>query len=350
MMPGAIGDPPLSSRLTELMADNLRHNLTPSHASKEILESIVTSSLSGAMFPEPIRTAYLSAVAAELDRKLRDELTQQSGWDVAGLYAIGALGETLLKGKADLVFAADQITRALESAKDIKIPPLATLVAQGAQYGSLVASHQLEPEKVGLGAGFGAGRKAARIRLQQSLRSMAPAGEQAPEHALEALTALMDGTIATAVLSSIESRSEPKPDDACVEPDKKSPRVQANWRTLTPIRDRLVADPALVAGKTTWARRARLLAVVLSDILDQSTAGEGKTPVFRIGAQQAAAFLKDGLLEWSSPELAEGIAALHAGDGAADAHRPSTHGTRRGFYQVLENAYMLMLRFALRHR
>ncbi|MBI5536426.1 MAG: hypothetical protein HY898_27135 [Deltaproteobacteria bacterium] len=310
--PGATSDPDLVSVLQRLMADNVKYKLAPARESKKVMELVLIGSMSALSFPEPMRTAYLTAVDKELNDKLRGELATQTGWDVALLYGVGALADHFLKGQADLVFTGDQISRALESSPDIKVRPMAVLAARAVQYAALGGSDKLEPDRVSP-QGMGAGRRAARTRLRASLKQMAAPGETVADATLDGVTTLLDGMIATSVLMA----TEPKKDGAsqarqCIAgPSKTSPKVDKNLRELGAARDALLRDRGLWEGKTTWAKRARLFTVVLSDILDIMATPSGGDPRYALPDKEATRSIREGLAEWTEPGVADGAASLH---------------------------------------
>lgn len=312
LQPGALADPAVTQVLQRLVEDNVKYKLAPAATAEELLGTTVVLGLMGTMLPDPIRGAYLGSLRTGLDQKLRDGFTRQAGWEVAALYALNATGAYLLGEQPDLSFAGDNITRALEGDPDIAVRPIALITARGVHYGTLVAQGELEPEQVG-NAKVGPGRKAARERLRTALRDMADDPNAVPRASLDRLTTLIDGLIATTVLM-VERAPKEESADACsdVPSARELPEVRRNLRALRASRDALVRDPALRDGKTVWAKRAALLAVLASDILDVLQAPSSGTPSFSVPAERARSMVATALSEWTSAETAAGIAALHA--------------------------------------
>ena len=312
LQPGALSDPAIARVLQRLVEDNVKYKLAPAATAEELLETTVVLGLMGTMLPDPLRSAYLGSLRTGLDQKLRDSFGQQTGWDVAALYALNVASAFLLGGQPDLTFAGDNITRALEQASDIKVRPIALIAARGVHYGTLIAQGELEPERVGA-ARFGPKRTAARDHLQEALRDMADQQETVPRRALGNLTTLIDGLIATSVLM-VERAPKDETTDVCTETPstRELPEVQRSLRALRVTRDALVRDPALRNDKSLWAKRAALLTVLASDILDVLLAPSSTPPSFSIPAQRARSMIATALSEWTSSETATGIAALHA--------------------------------------
>jgi hypothetical protein len=312
LQPGALSDPDIVSVLHPLVADNVKYKLAPANTAGELLETSVVLGFMGAMLPDPIRGAYLVSLRKGLEDKLRSGLLREAGWGAAALYAVNVAGAYVLGETPDLVFAGDGITRALEASNDIQVRPVALVAARGVHYGTLAATGELEPEKVG-NAKFGAKRQAARERLEAALRAMADAPDTAPAAPLGQLTNLIDGLIATSTLV-IEKSPKGQPGDACAKDQtaRSLPVVQKNLRTLAASRNTLLRDPALLGGKTAWARRAGLLVVIASDTLDLLAAPEGSPPTFTVAPERARTMVASALGEWTKPDVAAGAASLHA--------------------------------------
>lgn len=312
LQPGALADPAIAEVLHRLVADNVKYKLAPAATAEDLLETSVVLGLMGAMLPDPIRGAYLISLRKGLNDKLQTGFAKEDGWDVAALYALNALGAYLLGDTPDLSFAGDNITRALESNPDIKVRPIALIAARGVHYGTLIATKELEPERVG-NVKLGAKRQAARDRLESGLRAMADDPNTVPRAPLGHLTTLIDGLIATTVLIVEKSPKDEAADTCAAEASAKSlPEVQRNLRALKTARDALLRDPALRAGKTVWARRAALLAVVASDIVDVLSAPQGKPPAFSVPPARARDMVTAALTEWTSRDAAVGVASFHA--------------------------------------
>ncbi len=312
LQPGALSDPDIVNVLHPLVADNVKYKLAPATTASELLETSVVLGFMGAMLPDPIRGAYLMSLRKGLEDKLRSGFVREGGWGAAALYAVNVAGAYVLGETPDLAFAGDGITRSLEQSNDVQVRPLALVAARGVHYGTLAATGGLEPEKVG-NAKFGAKRQAARERLETALRAMADAPETAPAAPLGQLTNLIDGLIATSTLV-IEKAPKGKPADACAKDDtaRLLPEVQKNLRTLAASRNALLRDPAVLGGKTAWARRAGLLVLIASDTLDLLAAPEGAPPTFSLPPERARTLIASALGEWTKPEIAAGAASLHA--------------------------------------
>jgi hypothetical protein len=312
LQPGALSDPDIVSVLHPLVADNVKYKLAPATTAGELLETSVVLGFMGAMLPDPIRGAYLVSLRKGLEDKLRSGFAREAGWGTAALYALNVAGAYVLGETPDLAFAGDGITRALEASNDIQVRPIALVAARGVHYGTLAATGELEPEKVG-SAKFGAKRQAARERLETALRAMADAPEPVPAAPLGQLTTLIDGLIATSALV-IEKSPKGQPADACARDNtaRSLPEVQKNLRTIATSRDALLRDPAIRAGKTTWARRAGLLVVIASDTLDLLAAPAGSPPTVTVPPERARSMVASALGEWTKPDVAAGAASLHA--------------------------------------
>jgi len=312
LQPAARADPAIMQVLQRLVEDNVKYKLAPARNAEDLLETSVILGFMGAMLPDPIRGAYLISLRKGLGDKLQVGFDEDGGWDVAALYALHAAGGYLLGDTPDLGFAGDHITRALESDADIEVRPLALIAGRGVHYGTLIAKNQLEPAKVGRDK-VGTPRREARDRLEASLRAMADDPEAVPRLPLGRLTTLIDGLIATTALLVDKAPAAEPADECSAQPSARFvPEVRRNVRVLETVRDRLQRDRVLRAGKTTWARRAGLLTVVASDIVDMLAAPRSGAPSFTIASADARRMVQHALEEWTAPEAAAGVAALHA--------------------------------------
>jgi hypothetical protein len=309
----ALADPDVVEVLHRLVADNVKYKLAPATNAEDLLMTSLVVGVMGAMLPEPVRSAYLLSLRKGLDEKLRSGFGKnEGGWDLAAVHALNVAGAFLLGQQPDLAFAGDSITRALEANSEIKVRPIALIAAQGVQYGTLIAAKELEPDKVG-NAKFGPRRQAARDRLEASLRNMGDNPDQAPRAALGHLTTLVDGLIATTALL-VERSPGAENQDACSpkESSRSLPEVKRNLRALAIARDALLRDPTVRDARNAWGRRASLLTVIGSDMVDVLSVPEDTPPKFAVPPERARAAVVAALTEWTTPEVAAGVASIHA--------------------------------------
>ncbi|HQB42552.1 MAG TPA: hypothetical protein PLV85_03065, partial [Polyangiaceae bacterium] len=310
LLSAALSDPEIVNALHPLLADNIKYELTTATTSSELLETTVVLAVMGAMLPDPFRAASLGFLQRELDNKLHSGFDKSGGWGAAALYLANGFGAYALGNKPNMAFTGDGIIHALES-ESTEGRPLALVTARGVQYATLAATGELEPEKIG-GAKVGEKRAAARARLDQALRSMAEGSEPIPNVAQGHLTTLIDGLIATSAL--MFQHSSKRDDHACAthESARSLASVQKNLKVLTASRNALMRDPALRAGASAWARRAALLSVIASDVLDWMATSAGASPKFQWPSENAKTAIAAALSEWTRRDVAVGIASLHA--------------------------------------
>lgn len=308
LLPGAASDPQITNYLQGLLAANVKHELASSNDPGDLFESSIVLLSVGMALPPATRAAYLQSLYEQFDQQLRTGMADKTGWQVAALYGLGALGAQMLGSGPDWAYFGDQVRRALESPNHIAMRPVAQLASRSVQYAALMADDALETDKVGAAA-VGPRRSAARRGLSDSLKAMAEPGEQVPAAALGHLTTLVDGMIATAWLMSREDKDSSA--GRCAQHKPMRPEVKRNVRALETARDALLPDRAIAQPNTAWARRAALLTVLLSDVLDVMRADSNQKPSFKVAEQQARVAVQNGLSDWVDPELARGLSAVH---------------------------------------
>ncbi len=306
MSPGALTDERLRTALATLSARVVGRGLEQSETAGDVAAAVFTSALAGASYPASMQAAHYTALEAAAEKALRGPVTKMQGWDVAGLYAANMVARWMLGEPVDLPFSSGQIARSLEHTESH--PALAALAVAGARYASLAAAGGLDPEQRDP-ARFPAERKAARANLAMAIAGLGEAGE-APRATVEDLTTLADGIIA--VVAHVATRPEPRVTDNCNTNDFVSlrPEVARAVAKLGDVRQRLFASPSFGPGKSTFARRARPLGLVLSDTLDLLQR-KGPAAQFALSAKDADAILADAATDVETRPLIDALASVY---------------------------------------
>ncbi|WP_437282365.1 hypothetical protein WME90_17865 [Sorangium sp. So ce375] len=328
--PGVLADEPLRDAIVELTQVAVQRRMAEARDPEAVLGAALAGVFAGMSYPPEVQPAHFLALQGALTAKLRGDLTAQTGWGVAGLYAADALYRFISGQAPDLAFSSAQIERALAPAPALPYPGVAALAASLSRYAALGASGALDPRAIGA-ARLPPERQKARDALRRAVAGLAAreadageadAAEAPPPDLVEDVTALADGVLA--VLLTERSR-EPTP--ACAAGRGPSPEARRALARLGDVRRRILLAPRFAQGDGPWARRARLLVTLLSDAIDllsapahaprggapRGGAGERAAPPrFTVPTADAEAAVAAGLSGWVDRDLADALTGGYA--------------------------------------
>ncbi|AUX42755.1 uncharacterized protein SOCE26_041880 [Sorangium cellulosum] len=272
--PGVLADPRLRDAVVDLTQVAVQRRMAEARDAEAVLGAALTGVFAGMAYPPEVQPAHFLALQGALTAKLRGELTAQSGWGVAGLYAADALYRVLSDQAPDLAFSSAQIGRALAPAPELPYPDLAALAAALSRYAALGVAGALDPRATDA-ARFPPERREARDALRRAVAGLAaagggPAAEDAPPPGIvEDVATLADGVLAV-LFSERARKRDPEPaKDTCPAAGRgPSPESRRALARLGDVRGRILFAPRYRQGDGAWARRARLLVTVLSDVMD----------------------------------------------------------------------------------
>ncbi|NUP04633.1 MAG: hypothetical protein HOW73_01060 [Polyangiaceae bacterium] len=279
--PGAHSDEKVREAMHSLTREAAQGALAQSTNAWEVLASAMTSLLVTGNMPPTLRQEHVTALASAFSDKLRGPLKTQTGWGVALAFAAELTYRALLGGAPDPKGSVAEITRALESDPTIVQPGLAALTSAMTRYAALAAEGGLGSPIVGEGDATVPTRAAARASLSTALSKLAD-GPAPDPRALAELASFADNATATLAFSIAESitKSMKEPaagpsDKAACSPEKDEPTDPRLVRALAKLRDqrkKVLSIAALKDGKDAWSKRARLIALLLSDAIDVASA------------------------------------------------------------------------------
>lgn len=310
LSPGAGSDPELAPLLVKLVEQTVRGRLSPAAAPSTLLEVIWTAALAGLSLPAGVREAHFRGLVSQVRDILQGPLKKQTGWSVALLYSLDELYRLVAHETPAVDENSAQVVRALDGS-DLAYPELARLLQATVQYGvvALRDPGALSTEFSGKASSFGTLRRDALDSLRLALLGLRPAAEAPPPPALVEQTALFIDAMVAAVAASVR---EPGKNNPCGVSDfSRPPALQAAIVKLRELRSRLLAEHLIKDAASTWARRARLLILLLSDSID--FAWRDSQPVrLSMAAVPAEKAVAEGLEAFIGPLAATPLAMMYA--------------------------------------
>jgi hypothetical protein len=277
--PGNYIDDELREAVVEVGRVTAASTLATSEDAWAVIGAAFASVLVAFSMPPELREAHLTALQGAFTARLRGDLAKMNGWGVALAFSMDALYRVALDFAPDLPAAVHEVTRALE-AEGVEQPGLAALTSALVRYGALAAQGGLgppvlEPKDTAL-----PGRAAARSALKKALARLGD-GAAPPPQALEELTDLVDGAAATLAFAVAElARPEPQPAakrakapgkaDECPAGDAApvNPKIVRALGKLGDLSKRVRKSRTIAGGTDAWAKRARLVTLLVSDAVD----------------------------------------------------------------------------------
>ncbi len=312
LAPGNLLDEPLRKEVVDLIQIAARTSMNQAKEPGEVAIAALTGVLGGIQMPGEMREAHFTALQAAFTAKLRGEFAQKSGWGVAFLFALDGAYRAGFDQAPNLKATADQIARALESDPGIEQPGLAALTAAITKYVSLGAEQALGtaiPE----GNDLLPARAAARASLEKAIAALGD-GAPPPKDLAKDVADLADETIATVALAaaaevkkSQEPSSTKKTDAKKADPKATcssapawtpDPKTRRSLDKLRDLRRKILSNKAFTAGDDAWARRARLVVLLLSDAIDVASDWSKPTPHFAISEADGEKYVKAAVDGW----------------------------------------------------
>ncbi|WP_437737677.1 hypothetical protein [Sorangium sp. So ce1335] len=331
--PGVLTDERLRDAIVDLTQVAVQRRMAEARDPEDVLGAALAGVFAGMSYPPEVQAAHFLALQGALTAKLRGDLTAQTGWGVAGLYAADALYRIASDQAPDLAFSSAQIGRALSPDPALPHPGLAALAASLSRYAALGAAGALDPRATDP-ARFPPERRAARDALRRAVAGLAtPEGGAGPADAaarhdapppglVEDVAALADGVLAV-LLTERSRKPPPAPParDACAAAGRgPSPEARRALARLGDVRGRILRAPRFEQDDGAWARRARLLVTLLSDAMDL-LAAPARAPSrsapeprvrFTLPTADAEAAVAAGLAGWADADLADALAGGYA--------------------------------------
>ncbi|EYF01514.1 Hypothetical protein CAP_8075 [Chondromyces apiculatus DSM 436] len=316
--PGVFRDDPLHEAVVDLSRTSMQRSLAAATSAREVWSSLFTGLVAGTSYPPAVQGPHYLALQGAFTAKLRGDLLQQTGWEVAGLYAADAVYRLFTDQGLDLSFSSEQLARTLTDASALPYPGLGQLATSLGRYIALGVEKKLDPDLTDV-ARFPAERRKAREALRRALAGLAD--EPAPAGLLEDLTTLADGLIAVAS-TRLAHKPAATPDTCTADEDGASPAVRRALAKLGDVRRRIFLAPRYKEGDGAWVVRARMLVTVLSDGMDLMTpaprggAGilgqkNGPTARFTLPRAEAEAAIEAGMKGWEERDLADALSSAY---------------------------------------
>lgn len=292
---GLRADPPLFREMLFLSDASVKSRLAPPASPAAVLEGVLWAALAGLGYPDAARASYFNGLHAVLSSRLGGDLQSQTGWAVAGLYALDELYRRLTGAPSQLATDTHHLVRALAD-PGVAYPELAGLVQAAALYLGLVLDNALDAALVGNPAGFPSQRLEAYQLLQRALQTLgtSDAAAAASSEARD-LAAVADGLF-TVLAAAVHSKPgwEPQCKD---EAAAQSPQLRTALDKLRALRLQLIGPAISPTTATSGQLRTRLLLQILSDLLDYG-ARDGQPIRFATASDAAERNVRDGLRTW----------------------------------------------------
>lgn len=305
--PGVLGDAKLRELVIELTRAGAQDKIAAAKDAAGVFDGLLAGGFAGISFPPAVQEAYWTALAGAFTAKLKGDLRQKTGWGVAGLYALDAAYRLIADQTPNLAFSSEQIDRALS--REPAYPGLAALAVSAARYAALGFSGKLavlpkDSPKIS------DERKAAQQALRSAIAALGDGGDAPPEKVLDDAAELADGLIAV-LSASFQAAQNQKAKEQTVCRNAKTPFVtdpeaRRALEKLGDVRRRILSHPRVKSGQDAWARRARMLFLILSDAMDVASKKEGK-PRFLIPASGAELIVKEALSDWGERDAANAL-------------------------------------------
>lgn len=305
--PGALSDARLRPALARLVKESVASKIAEAGDAAQLFDAALAAFAAGMSYPAELQQAQFGALRRALEQKLAAPFGQQASWGMAGLHAANAVLGFLLGDETAIAGGASRITRSLSG--DLPQRPLARLAASAVRYAELSRSGALDPA-VANPAMFSDARAKARAELGSAIGALAepgPAG--APERDLHQLLAqLADEVVAATIARATTERDGPQcAGESAV---SSSPALRDAFDRLRKKRKALIESRAFDEGDSAWARRARLVGLILSDVIDVLDQRAGKL-AFAVPTPRAATLLDEGVTGWIDHAAAELAAGLY---------------------------------------
>ncbi len=302
-LPGIAEAPPLRSAVTRLLSRAVAGKVQAAATVSQVYDAGVGALALAISHPGYLQSSELAALRDALGTSLTGPMAREPGWGLAGLHAGHAALALLLGDESALAEDAPRLASALEG--DIRYSPLARLVAAAVRYLPLVREGSIDAS-VSNPKLFPPARIAARAALSRAIGELGGTTARTPsdEDLLNELVDLTDGTIAAAVtlarspVASARCEAEPRVPEG---------PLRDTFQRLRKRQRRVLAMPGMLEGDGAFAKRARLVALVVSDALDVLDRRASDTKP-TIPAARARELVLEGGQAWLETEVAKAVA------------------------------------------
>lgn len=321
-LPGVLGDRALNEAVTRLAQRSVALKISAANEADTLWEAVITAFAIGMGYPPSLQGPHFTALRQGLANKLAGGLIRRGGWSVAAL-AAGNAGLGALLGDADaLAAAAPQVAAALRADAG-SFPGVARLVTSAIRYAELAGTGALDADVSNTNM-FPESRGRARAALEEAVVGLASEGPASPpEQAYAQLIAGMADELIVAGLADVTGSDEEKV--SCDGDDSVGPALRDAFDRLQRKR-RALLDHAAHRSKDPgpWLRRARLLALALSDGLDLLDQRDGRL-AFRIPTEEARQTVRRALEGWAEEAGIDVATSLYlVGRGAVGGSKASS--------------------------
>lgn len=293
-MPGTARDPAFRDALVHLMTDAVRARIRVTRNPSDLFEAGVATLALTMAAPGFVQGPQLAALAEALGAKLSGEFAREQGWTSAALHVAHAALSWLLGDKAALAPVAHNLATALGGA-ELAYPMLGQLLIVGVTYADLALQGKLELELANPKL-MSSGRSAARGALARAIADLAKGGPTSPPERDLALELGDFGD--AAIAAAIAAFREPAPSQTCAKDERpRGPAVRSALDRATKKRNHVLTLPAMRDGNGAWVRRARVLVLLGSDVLDTLDSIKPDRP-FAVPHADAERLTAQGLDGW----------------------------------------------------
>ncbi len=302
--PGVLSDVRLRPAITTLLSRSVALKIAHATDAGALFDAALAAFAAGMSYPAELQATQFAAIEQALQAKLSSPFGRQESWRMAGLHLGAATLAALLDGEGALLRGVERMAASLGG--DVSHPALARLAIGAASYAKLSGDGQRHAT-VSNPAMFSGARRQARSDLRRAIEELAaPGPTKAPQKQLhQELTELLDALIVTATAYAQSPRSGPQcASDGAI---AASSPLRGAIQRLRKKRKRLLESHAFDRGDATWTRRARLVALLSSDLLDFLDRSGG-APKFSISSDRARKIVDQALAGWM-PEAGAELAA-----------------------------------------
>ena len=284
---GVARDPQLREPLLLLAEDLSVGGLEKAANPGQALRAALASFALAMSLPMQLQRGQYAALAGMLRKLSRHRFQRAQGWDAAALHLTQAVA-THWAGSSQHAASAKAIRYALAPAAQATTNGHWARLAQVAtRYVALFGRGDLNAT-VSNPRMFSEDRRRARSQVKAALKTLSPQGPQKPpaRELLNVLADLTDGVIAAA---GHLMKAPPSSNCAGASAIPSHGELRDMVERLRKRRRRLLALGALHQGQSPWLEKARVLALLLSDIIDGID--RKARPRWRVQHQQAQRWL-----------------------------------------------------------
>jgi hypothetical protein len=336
--PGTSRDPALRDAVSRVMGDAVRGRMGAARDPSAMLEAGIGVVALTMVVPGYAQSAQLGALAEAVGTKLDRDFAKERGWAMAALHGARAL-LGFLGGNQQAAESLPARWAEVLRGPELAHPMLGSLAVVAVSYVDLALRDKLEPQ-IANPKLVSPLRSSAREALAAAINGLAEGGPTTTDERELGLALGDFGDLAlTAALAAL--RSEPPketPATLTCEGGERwhPPGVKEALERALKKRRQLLGLSAIKGGDGPWVRRARLLALLGSDLLDSQLPGtkNGRFAIANADADRVVTQALDGWLEGPVADLSASVyrvvRTVNSGRGGADS-TPPLGDVLRGF-------------------